>query len=148
MYNETARRIHDGLLHSLEGGDIKWLQGYLSPHPLSSEGSSGSGTSSVGGNGSVGGVSDVGSVHVSGEKGPPSSTNNTNTTNHISTTNTNTITNSNSTNTTTTSNNSNSNNTTSARFIEATAFLKDGFEELLKCRCVSILCCCMCSDVV
>jgi hypothetical protein len=34
MYKETARRIKEGLLASLEGGSLHWLQGYQAPNPL------------------------------------------------------------------------------------------------------------------
>ena len=34
MFKETARRIKEGLIASLEGGSLKWLQGYQAPNPL------------------------------------------------------------------------------------------------------------------
>jgi hypothetical protein len=34
MFVETEKRIRDGLLASLEGGSLKWLQGYQVPNPL------------------------------------------------------------------------------------------------------------------
>jgi hypothetical protein len=34
MFVETEKRIRDGLLASLDGGSLKWLQGYQVPNPL------------------------------------------------------------------------------------------------------------------
>lgn len=97
MFKETARRIREGLLASVEGGTLKWLQGYQALHPLTAEVAvSAAEMMPVAQSGEKSGAtgSSVVPVAVSSRK------------EHL--------------------------------FTDATAFLKDGFEELLKCRCVSI----------
>ncbi len=113
MFKETARRIGEGLLASREeGGTLKWLQGYQVPHPLLEEAGEPSPVSSDKSNSRQVGA------HVSGEKSDgigmytPSVTAGTTVVRKKN----------------------------DSHFTDATAFLKDGFEELLKCRCVSIFC--------
>jgi len=112
MFKETARRIGEGLLASKEeGGTLKWLQGYQVPHPLLEAAREPSPVSSDKSN------SRQVSAHVSGEKSDGISTSAPSVTAGPTAVKKN-----------------------DSHFTDATAFLKDGFEELLKCRCVSIFC--------
>lgn len=112
MFKETARRIGEGLLASKEeGGTLKWLQGYQVPHPLLEAAGEPSPVSSDKSN------LRQGSALVSGEKSDGISTSAPSLTVGPTAVKKN-----------------------DSHFTDATAFLKDGFEELLKCRCVSIFC--------
>lgn len=115
MFTETARRIHEGLLASMEGGTLKWLQGYQAQHPLTVTDTDTPAGSPRNRDRAPSPLPDSlpSVLPVSGEKGPASA-------------------------------NSVSSSmvvlpprpTKKKHFTDATAFLKDGFEELLKCRCV------------
>ena len=112
MFKETARRIGEGLLASREqGGTLKWLQGYQVPHPLLEEAT---GTPPTDASDSlVAGPSSI--LAVSGEKSDSIST----PAPSVASAEPAVVT------------------KKRSHFTDATAFLKDGFEELLKCRCVS-----------
>jgi len=110
MFSETARRIHEGLLASMDGGSLKWLQGYQAPHPLMVADADTPASSPR--NRAPSPLPDAAplSLPVSGEKGAA---------------------------TVSESSAAAPVRTKKKHFTDATAFLKDGFEELLKCRCVS-----------
>jgi hypothetical protein len=116
MFKETARRIKEGLLASLDGGSLKWLQGYQAPNPLlhnvdvsaikppqTASRSGEKSTPTVGGR--------------SGEKGAPTLRSVPSALTLSTTT---------------------EEQASGLNYEFATGFLKEGFEELLKCRCVSI----------
>lgn len=111
MFKETAKRIRDGLLASLTGGSLKWLQGYQAPNPLLQ--STHNASSSPKFHSSEAAMPSM--PAVAGEKGPAERA---------------------------------AGRAPHSKFVEAvdesslnftfaTGFLKEGFEELLKCRCVS-----------
>jgi hypothetical protein len=119
MFKETARRIKEGLLASLDGGSLKWLQGYQAPNPLLHNVDVSTIKALPAAQKS--GEKAAPAVGKSGEKGAPvlrsvpsTLTLSTTAEEHAS----------------------------GYNYEFATGFLKEGFEELLKCRCVSsvILC--------
>lgn len=113
MFSETARRIKEGLLSSVEGGTLQWLQGYQAVHPLSAETLTADSPRTPGGDSASIGIVALGQ---SGEKSStPSESSAVSGASALA----------------------RAVSKKEHHFIEATAFLKDGFEELLKCRCVS-----------
>lgn len=119
MFKETANRIRDGLLASLSGGSLKWLQGYQAPNPLLHNVCSGVSDSNSSSGASAGDTFPA--VAMSGEKAPPAAQVHTTVTKSAmpATTIVHPLP-----------------DTVSYNYTHATRFLKDGFEELLKCRCV------------
>lgn len=123
MFKETERRIRDGLLASLDGGSLKWLQGYQAPNPLldslnevptapTTQDSVRSGEKS-GAIDLYAGEKGASSVPRSGEKADSRASDQLSAPPRL--------------------------DATQYDFKGAMGFLKEGFEELVKCRCVSIV---------
>ena len=117
MFKETAKRIREGLLSSLEGGALKWLQGLQVPNPLLHTGSSAKAavTSSIPVSGEKNTSAAAGSV--SGGKIGGISVHSTTSAASAAT----------------------PLDASAYNFDHATSFLTQGFEELLMCRCVSVV---------
>ena len=121
MFRETERRIREGLVSSLDGGSLKWLQGYQAPNPLL-EGVDPARIPPMKQTGAE--------LHRAGEKGPPEKTASTpagkagGAAPVVA-------------QTAVSAALQEAEEAGVLNFEYATGFLKTGFEELLKCRCVS-----------